>query len=103
MHFLDENPTPNPHLKNKVAWPAEGSRKVSAYGERYHYKGSNGSAKPIPEALAWLISKVKEEMHLDYDPKILKVYQGELRVQRYTAYTASRFTQPNVQEIVHEG
>ena len=45
----------------------EGSRKVSAYGERYHYKGSNGSANPIPDALSGLISKVKEHMAIDYD------------------------------------
>ena len=45
----------------------EGSRKVASYGERYHYKGSTGSEKPIPEALTWLIEKVKSNMKLQYD------------------------------------
>ena len=40
----------------------EGSRKVASNGERYHYKGSTGSDKPIPEALTCLIEKVKSTM-----------------------------------------
>ena len=67
-NFLNEEQAGNiTRFLSQESFTAEGSRKVSAYGERYHYKGSNGSAKQIPEALAWLISKVKEEMHLDYD------------------------------------
>ena len=49
------------------AFKVEGSRKVASYGERYHYKGSTGSEKPIPEALTWLIEKVKSNMKLQYD------------------------------------
>ena len=45
----------------------EGSRKVASYGERYHYKGSTGFEKPIPEALTCLIEKVKSTMKLQYD------------------------------------
>ena len=45
----------------------EASRKVASYGERYHYKGSTGSEKPIPEAQTWLIEKVKSNMKLQYD------------------------------------
>ena len=45
----------------------EGSRKVVMYGEKYHYKGSNGSPKPIPESLTRLTEKVKTEMGLQYD------------------------------------
>ena len=44
----------------------EGSRKV-AIGERYHYKGSTGSERPIPEAVIPLIDKIKKDMSLQYD------------------------------------
>ena len=45
----------------------EGTRKVSSYGEKYHYKGSNNSNKPIPEELSWLTDKVKSELSLEYE------------------------------------
>ena len=45
----------------------EGSRKVTMYGEKYHYKGSSGQSKPIPDSLKWLIEKIKTEKGLQYD------------------------------------
>ena len=45
----------------------EWCRKVASYGERYHYKGSTGSERPIPEALIPLIDTIKNDMRLQYD------------------------------------
>lgn len=46
---------------------AEGSRKVIMFGEKYHYKGSSGQSKPIPESLVWLTEKIKADKELQYD------------------------------------
>ena len=45
--------------------------------ERYHYKRSTGSEKPIPEALTCLIEKVKSTMKLQYDPNQVLVNKYE--------------------------
>lgn len=45
----------------------EGSRKVVAYGEQYHYKGSSSSVKPIPRELSCLVRKIQEHRGIVYD------------------------------------
>ena len=68
----------------------EGQRQVLFFGERYHYKGSNKSPKPLPEVLKPLLEKLNMDSKQGLNQCLINKYVG--RTSNLAAHSDSEFS-----------